>query len=221
MRANRDSLDILGISPAAARIIRYFLIRPDARPHGRELQRVLDLGGASLQRELQRLVELRALEKSEEGRRVHYRVVDGAPLWKAMRIFESASADPAPLLQDALADVPGLEAAFVFGSSASGQQRHDSDIDVLVVEDSEAADPRRLLARLAAVELLLQREVNPVRYTPGTLADRLGDPSHPAWGFVRQVLSGPKRWVAGTSSRIEPIAVAAGIDRDALAGAPA
>jgi len=218
MHATGDALEILGISPAAARIIRYFLLRPEARPHARGLQRMLGLGGASLQRELDRLVRLRALVREEEGRRAHYRVVDAAPIWKAMRIFVSTSEDPTPLLRDALVDVPGLKAAFVFGSMASGQQRDGSDIDVLVVEDPTPADTRQLLRRLAAVGLLLGREVNPVRYTPDALADRLGNPSHPAYAFVRQVLSGPKKWIAGTWFAIGPIAAAAGLDRHDLAG---
>jgi predicted nucleotidyltransferase len=217
MPASGDPLDILGIAPAAARIIRYFLVRPEARPHGRQLQRLLGLGGASLQRELGRLVRLRALAEEKQGRRIHYVVTDETPFWRAMGIIESAAEDPAPLLRDALADVPGIEAAFVFGSAAAGQQRDDSDIDVLVV-DSAVCDTKMLLRRLAGVGVLLGREVNPVRYSSGSLAERLGDPSHPARAFVRQVLSGPKAWVAGSASSIEPIAVAAGLDRDQLTG---
>ncbi len=214
-----DPLHILGISPAAARIIRYFLIRPDARPHGRELQRMLGLGGASLQRELDRMVQLGALQREVDGRRTHYRVVDEAPLWRAMRIFESTSQDPVPLLREALADVPGLLGAFVFGSTASGLHRDDSDIDVFVVEEPTTADPKTLLRRLAAVGLLVGREVNPVRYTPLALAHRLGDPSHPARAFVRQVLDGPKRWIAGHASALAPITAASGLRGADCAGA--
>jgi len=218
-RGEVDPLLILGISPAAARIIRYFLIRPDARPHGRELQRMLGLGGASLQRELDRMVQLGALQREVDGRRKHYRVVDEAPLWQAIRILASASEDPVPLLREALVDVPGLLGAFVFGSTASGLQRDDSDIDVFVVEEPTTADPKTLLRRLAAVGLLVGREVNPVRYTPLALAHRLGDPSHPARAFVREVLDGPKRWVAGEASAIAPIAAASGLRGDDFAGA--
>ncbi|HET9983407.1 MAG TPA: nucleotidyltransferase domain-containing protein [Longimicrobiales bacterium] len=220
MRTRGDALDVLGIAPAAARIIRYFLIRPDARPHSRDLQRSLGLGGASLQRELERMVELGALRKEREGRRTHYRAIEGAAIWTALRILEATSADPAPLLRNALVDVPGLHAAFIFGSAATGEQREDSDIDLLVVEEP-TADRKTLLRHFAEVGLLLGREVNAVRYTPQALADRLGDPTHPAWGFVREVLSGPKQWIAGTSSAIAPLTAAAGISTRDLVGAAA
>lgn len=220
MTTKGDTLDLLGISPAAARILRYFLIRPDARPHAREMKRTLELGGASLQREMERMVTLGALVREKDGARTCYAVVEDAGLWKAVRILESDSRDPGPLLRDALADVRGLEAAFVFGSTASGEEREGSDIDLFVVE-GPGVDRKKMLLQLAEVGLILEREVNTIRYTVATLAERLGDSAHPAWGFVRQVLSGPKLWVAGEPSAIEPLATAAGIKRTDFTGAAA
>jgi predicted nucleotidyltransferase len=212
-----DALGLLGIAPAAARILRYFLIRQGAEPHARELQRVLRLGGASLQRELERLLALGALERRRDGRRVHYRAVAESPVWRALSILEAASADPTELLRNALTDVPGVLAAFVFGSTASGTQRTDSDIDLFVVEDA-GVDRRKLMAQLAAVELLVGREVDAVRYTPQALGERLGDREHPAFAFVREVLLGPKRWVSGAAAVLTPLAAVAGVPPAALAG---
>ncbi|MFH1765484.1 MAG: nucleotidyltransferase domain-containing protein [Gemmatimonadota bacterium] len=217
MTTASNTLELLGLSPAAARIIRYFMIRPDARPHARALQRTLDLGGASLQRELHRMVKLGALQKEKEGRRLYYFAVEGAPIWTAMRILEGVSSNPGPLLRDALVDVSGLLAAFIFGSTATGEQHEDSDIDVLVVEEPKA-DKKTLYRNLAEVGILLGREVNAVRYTTQTLADRLGDPEHPAWGFVRQVLVGPKQWVVGEPSTLAPLAAASGLSKDEVVG---
>jgi predicted nucleotidyltransferase len=205
-----DALELLGISPAASRMFRYFLVRPDARPHARELQRLLRLGGASLERELERMLALGALRRREEGRRVVYEAIHDSPIWKALRVLAVGSADPVPFVEAALADVPGVRAAFIFGSTAEGTQKQHSDIDLFVLEDAEL-DRNRLLRQLAEVELLLEREVNPVRYTPQTLAERLGDPDHPAWQFIRNVLTGPKRWIAGAASSIAPLATAAGL----------
>jgi predicted nucleotidyltransferase len=214
-----DALDLLGIAPAAGRIVRYFLIRPAAEPHVRELQRVLGLGGASLQRELQRLSDLGAIERRQDGRRVRYGAIRESPVWKALAILTGASSDPTLLLRDAVTDVPGVLAAFVFGSTARGTEREDSDIDLFVVEDA-GVDRRRLLGQLAEVEQLVGREVHAVRYTPQALGERLGDASHPAARFVRDALLGPKRWIAGAASAIAPMAAAAGLPPAALAGGP-
>lgn len=216
----RDSLDLLGMPTAEARLIRYFLVRPDARPHLREIQRVLDLGGASVQRALSRLVALGALERTEEDGRTLYSVVQRSSVWRALRLLESETMDPTPLLREALIDVQGIEAAFVFGSMATGDIHDESDIDVLVVEHP-SMDRRELNRRTAEAGLLLGRQVNTVRYTPEGLAERLGNQSDPAWGFVHEVLRSPKKWVAGTEDAVVPLATAAGIPREELLGSAA
>ena len=211
-------LEGLGLSDAAARVLRYFLIRPNRTVHLRELQRALGLGGASVQRELQRLVNNLALHRRRNGRRVEYRAVLNSPVWQAVRILEATSADPTPLVRNAFADVRGIEAAFLFGSFARGTQRSDSDVDLFVVEAADV-DRKKLFRQLGEVELVLGREVNAVRYTQLSLAERLGRKQHPGSSFVIEALTGPKRWVAGRASTIAPIAISAGIRMPDLAKA--
>jgi predicted nucleotidyltransferase len=216
----RDPLELLGIPTAEARLIRYFLVRPEARPHLREIQRALDLGGASVQRALSRLVELGALERTEEVGRTRYSAAPRASVWRALRLLESETQDPTLLMRDALIDVRGIEAAFVFGSMATGRIDDESDVDLLVVEQP-SLDRRELNRRTAETGLLLGRQVNTVRYTPEALAERLGNKSDPAWGFVHEVLRAPKKWVAGAADALVPLAAAAGIPREELLGSAA
>jgi predicted nucleotidyltransferase len=215
VRPVQDALALLGIPGAEARLIRYFLVRPDATPHLREIQRALKLGGASVERALNRLVALGALIPSREEGRTRYSIAPEAPVWRALRILASQTDDPAQLVRDALVDVPGIIAAFVFGSTATGRTHNESDIDLLVVEDP-SLDRKALNRRTAEASLLLSRSVNTVRYTPEALAERLGDTSNPAWGFVHEVLRSPKSWVAGDPHQLLPLALAAGIPRDTL-----
>jgi len=205
-----DPFEALGVAPAAASIIRYYLLRPEARPHAREIQRVLGLGGASLQRELERLVSLGALVRSREGRRVKYAVGPNPQLWAAFNLMMGTTSDPVGLIRDALRDLPGVTAAFLFGSIALGTQRSDSDVDLFVLETPES-DRRTLLRQVVEAGFLLGREVNTLRYTEQSLAERLGDPSHPGAAFVRKVLAGPKRWVAGSPAPLIPLATASGL----------
>jgi predicted nucleotidyltransferase len=213
-----DPLAALGASPASARILRFFAVHPTAAVHGRALQRLLDLGSASVQREVDRLLAFGALERVEDGHRVCYRPVLESKLWAAVMLLLSDTRDLAGLLRDALCDVSGIEAAFVFGSCATGSARPDSDVDVFVVE-TPAVDRRALHRQLAQVGLVLNREVNAVRYTAQALGDRLGNAAHPAHRFTRAALDGPKLWVAGSADRLSPLAAAAGLSRSAERGA--
>jgi predicted nucleotidyltransferase len=208
-----DGFALLGLPRSQARIIRYFALRPDAAAHGRKLQRVLGIGAASLHRDLDRLVALGALTRSEDGRQIQYKAVPDARVWLALRTIIAATGDPSTLLRDALCDISGIEAAFVFGSTATGTRREDSDIDVLVVE-GPTLDRRSLFRRLAELGLLLATEVNAILYTPHTLAARLGNSHHPAGRFIRDLLEGPKQWVAGNPDALAPLAMAAGVSLD-------
>ncbi|MFH1764422.1 MAG: nucleotidyltransferase domain-containing protein [Gemmatimonadota bacterium] len=198
------------MAPAAASIIRYFLIRPEGCPHGREIQRVLGLGGASVQRELERLVSLGALARTQKGRRVHFAMGPNAQFWAALSLLVGITSDPTQLIQDALKGLSGVRAAFLFGSTAEGNQRDDSDVDLFVLEVPEA-DHRPLLRQVAAAASLLGREVNTLRYTDKSIADRLGDSSHPGATFIREVLEGPKQWLVGSPAPLLLLAAAAGI----------
>lgn len=164
------------------------------------------------------MLALGVLERLREGRLVRYSVVEDSRVWGAIRILASDGTDPTTLLRAALADVPGIQTAFVFGSTAEGTQREDSDIDILVLEDP-TVDRKKMLRQLGEVELLLRREVNAVCYTPQSLAQRLGDRQHPAWSFVRNVIRGPRRLLVGSLATIVALATAAGMDDATLVGA--
>ena len=215
--AAADAFEALGLSSALGRIIRFYMARPEERPHQRALQRALSLGSASVQRELDRLQRFGVIAVEQEGNRTTYAVDQDAPEWRALEELARTSGDPVPLVRDALVDVRGIQAAFVFGSVARGTQGEDSDVDLLVLEGPDF-DRKRFYRQLSEVSILLDREVNDVRYTPQDLGERLGDPSHPGWGFLQDVLTSDKIWVAGSPSALAPIAAAAGIARDTLAG---
>lgn len=201
-----NALALLGVSPSLSRIIRYFTIRPAAHPHLRLLQHELGLGSASVQRDLTRLAAAGVLRPSRDPkqRTVHYTLVPQR-FWEVARTLVAASEEPAELLREALRDVAGVEAAFLFGSSSTVTAQPESDIDVLVVGD--AVDPRALYRNLFEVGQVLDRQVNALRYTRTTLAERLASGAE----FPRNVLEGPKIWLAGDPGAIAPIATAAGV----------
>lgn len=206
-----DVLALLGVSHAAARLLRYFVLHPEARSHARFLHDEMGLSKASLHRDLSRLVALGALKRVVEGRLVLYAPIPLSKIWRGVRLILTDSTDTASVLRDALAGVPGLDAAFVFGSMATTTDvRPDSDVDLFVVE-TPAVDRRALHHQLVEAGMLLGREVNAIRYTPQSLAERLGDSGQAGAHFVREVLEGPKRWILGTAEALRPLATAAGI----------
>jgi predicted nucleotidyltransferase len=179
-----------------ARLVRYFAVNPEARPHVRALERATGLGPRSLQTELERLAALGVLVRQEEGGRVRYHLDEESPAWTPLRQLARHLSEPADVLPFALADVSGLEAAFIFGSHARGEARPDSDVDLFVV--GEELDEADLLRHTLEAGVLLDREVNVVTVTRAELSARMAEGRR----FFRDVLEGAKQWVHGSPTSL-------------------
>jgi predicted nucleotidyltransferase len=199
-----DLLSSALASGALAKLVGYFTVRPEDAPHMRALMRGTGLSARSLQLELRRLERLGLVEReaSQDGR-VRIRATASRAAWAPFRGLVRAYADPVDLLRLALADVPGVAAAFVFGSLARGTADDESDVDLCVLPEllSDASAPtlRRVLAqRTVEVSVAIGREVNPFVITASQFAERLAA----GRAFYENVMAGPKRWVIGTPKNL-------------------
>jgi predicted nucleotidyltransferase len=197
-----DQLPRVLASRALAYLILYFVVHPDATPHFRALQRATGISSRSLQHELARLQELGMLQSERDGRLVRFRRVADHPRWSALREMVREFAAPGAVLRIAIADVPGIEAAFIYGSCARGEMDERSDIDVFLIgEGLEETEPElALVAGTSEASVLLGHEVNVTRYTQQKLERRRHG------GFLRSVLAGPKEWLVGSDAVLNPTA---------------
>lgn len=189
-----ESLALVFASRAMADVVTYFVLHPDGTPHFRALQRITGVSSRSLQHELTRLRKLGMIERVEEGRLVRYRATAGHPRWSLFRSILREFGEPVHILRMAVRAVPGVEAAFIFGSCARGEMDADSDIDLFVLgETLEEPEPELALATGSLeASMLLRHEVNVTRFSRAKLSARKGG------GFLRSVLTGPKQWLVGT-----------------------
>jgi predicted nucleotidyltransferase len=193
----KDALSATLASGALARVVIDFAVHPEDASHGRQIQRRTGLTPRSLQTELARLESLGVVRRRPDGRLVRYELVDNNPRWRALRALVRELADPVDVVRNALADVPGIAAAFVFGSFARGDTREDSDVDVFIIDDAVPHDQRA--RRTIEAEILLGREVNVVEMTRDDVARRIKAGS----SFIRNVFAGPKLWLAGDEGDLD------------------
>lgn len=200
-----DPLSRVLASSALAQLILYFVLHPDAAPHFRGLQRATGVSSRSLQHELARLEALGMIRRERDGRLMRFRPVRDHPRWSVFRGLVREFAEPRTLLRTALVEVPGIEAAFIFGSCARGDMHAESDVDVFAFGDALRDRHTRLELSRGTLEasVLLNREVNVVRYTRDKLEARRED------GFLNAVLTGPKQWLMGDENVLRPGGVGA------------
>ena len=193
-----DELSSFIGSAARSRLLAHFVVHPDRCEHGRALERHTGLGKRSLQVELARLVKMGLVRRRAQGRRIVYVRDPDNPRWRAIDVLVGAYA-PADVLRDVLQDVPGVEAAFIFGSMARGDARPDSDIDLLIYGDSipNGAVGRALLDAAP----VLDRPVDAKRYN----RERFLRDARPGASFLPRALGGPKLWLIGSDAALPSI----------------
>ena len=179
-------VDILwGRSRVRRDLLTLFFARPGVTAHVRDLARQLGWSATIVGRELERLERAGIVRSERIGNVRRYSVNEESPLAPDVRSLVQKTVGVEAHLRAALAGLPGVEEAFLFGSYARGDERATSDIDLLVIGQ---VDQEELSERVVDVERDLGRDVNVVTYTREEI-DRLradGD------RFVSTVLDGPR-----------------------------
>ena len=138
-------------------LLTHYLVHPSARLYVRELAALLGVDPTNLSRELSRLEREGLFQSELRGKQKYYSLNRKYPLLKQVFSILRRTIGVAPTLSDALRKIPGMEAAYVYGSFAKGEADAVSDIDVLIIGAPPAPELAVVMSR---VEKLLHREVN-------------------------------------------------------------
>lgn len=150
-----------------------------------ELSATLGATRSSVHRELGRALAAGIIVRNERQRPHLHSAATESPAYRPLCELLELTVGVREQLRSALADVPGVVAASMHGSWASGRVRADSDIDVIVV----SAGQRRAVVRAArAVGRGVGREVDATVLRVEEFRDMLGD-GNP---FLTQILNGPR-----------------------------
>lgn len=152
------------------------LVQPERSWYVSELARRLGVPSSSLQRELRDLTGAGILKSHRQGRMVYYQANAQSPLFSDLRGLLLKTVGLVDVVADALRPLtPKISLAFIFGSIASGQERSDSDIDLMVIGD---VSPVELAVPLRHARKLLGREINPTVYSRIEFAKKRGARDH-------------------------------------------
>jgi predicted nucleotidyltransferase len=173
------------------------LLSPGRAFHVREVARLSATQPGTMVKELDRLCAAGLLEKRRVGNQVRFSANTFHPVYAELSSLLRKTVGLADVLADALEPLAGrIDAAFVFGSMASGGEHADSDVDLLVIGEasySEVSDA------LVAAQTTLNREVNAKVFAATEWRERVesGAP------FVKDVLAKPKIFVIGSEGALD------------------
>jgi predicted nucleotidyltransferase len=183
---------------ARAESLRLLFAEPGREVHLRDLARLAGLTPAAMQKELARLSEAGLVRSRRDGNRLYFRAETAHPIFPELRNLVVKTTGIAAELTRALAGLPGVGLAFVFGSVAAGTDKADSDVDVLILG---SVGLRRIAPALREISQRLDREINPHCLTPEEWRRKktAGDI------FTNRVLNEPKLWLKGGDDELEEL----------------
>ena len=157
-------------------ILSLLLPQPERRLYLREIVRLLGAGQGAVQRELAKLTGAGILTKEREGNLTYYQANRMSPVFDELRGLVEKTAGIAGSVRTALLPLAEtIERAFLFGSVARGEERAESDIDLMVIGDVSFVD---VITAISTLQESLGREINPTVFMPAEFAKRIEQGDH-------------------------------------------
>ncbi len=171
-----------------------FGLNPDEL-HIREISRRAQLSEASVRQELRNLKSMGLVRSRRDGNRLYYSAMQEHPLYADIQRIVLKTSGLVDVLREALVG-PGIDAAFIFGSIASGMETGHSDVDLMVLGDLAMRD---LSGRLSGVSEKVGREINPHVMTADEYFRRRKVNDH----FAVNVIGGPRWFIVGSEDELD------------------
>lgn len=181
------------------RVLGLLLLHPDQRYYLREIARLTGTAPGTLTRELSKLVEAGVLSVQKVGNQAHYSANRECPIFDELASILRKTSGLVDVLAEGLMPLAArIDAAFVFGSMASGKAGASSDVDLMVIGKMEFGE---VVQRLHPLQQVLGREINPKLYSRDEWQKLVAGKS----AFVREVLGKPKLFVIGNEQSLGAI----------------
>jgi len=153
--------------------------------HLRELARRTGLDPTGLGRELKNLELAGIVSVNQSGNQKEYILNPACPIHDELVMMILKTAGLADELRAALNPLRGnIIKAYIYGSFASGRQKFDSDVDLMVVGNVSL---KEVVKAVAETGRKLSREINPTVLKPDEYRDKLKDPG----SFPGRIEGGP------------------------------
>jgi predicted nucleotidyltransferase len=177
-------------SQVRAEIFRHLFDRQRASYHLRELQRRSKLAVGTMQKEIAHLMKLDLIVSKKDGNRLYFSANTEHPLYVDICNLVEKTAGVPQKLKKALEDLPSIECAFIFGSTAKEQTKAHSDIDLIIIG---TVGLRALTVRFKPLSMEIGREINPHVYAVEGWKEKVAKKDH----FLTTVLGEKRIFIIG------------------------
>ena len=158
------------------------------------------LGRGSVQRELEFLTRADIVRRSLRGRQVYFQANPDCPIYPELRSLVVKTSGVADVLRAALGHLADrIRTAFIYGSVARGDEKRNSDVDVMVIGEVSFAETSEALG---SAQQALGREVNASVYPPAEFRAKILAKQH----FLTTVFKNEKIFLIGDPRELARLA---------------
>ena len=196
MKTTASISDLLFPNQYRRKVLGLLLMRPDQQIHLRELARVIGAAPGTLKKELDALCGVGLLRAERVGNQVRFCANTAHPVFPELQALIRKTIGLVDALRLSLAPLAGrIDAAFVFGSMASGTESAGSDIDLMVVGDAGFAE---IVDATYAAQAALGREINPKVMSASEWQAKKAERN----AFLQDVLNKPRIMLIGDADAL-------------------
>ena len=196
MKTTASISELLFPNQYRRKVLGLLLMRPDQQIHLRELARVIGAAPGTLKKELDALCEAGLLRAERVGNQVRFCANTAHPVFPELQALIRKTIGLVDALRLSLAPLAGrIDAAFVFGSMASGTESAGSDIDLMVVGDAGFAE---IVDATYAAQATLGREINPKVMSASEWQAKKAERN----AFLQDVLNKPRIMLIGDADAL-------------------
>lgn len=149
-------------SQVTRKVLNYFFLNQGAKAYTNQLARLLELDPKNLDRKLKEFEHLGLLKSEFSGKQRYFHLNTHFPLLREYRNVFLKTHGLEEELKATLKKLPGLNAAYLFGSYAKDRLDAASDLDLLLIGDHS---PLAAQKAILPVQRDIQREINIVDMT--------------------------------------------------------
>ena len=196
MKTTASISDLLFPNQYRRKVLGLLLMRPDQQIHLRELARVIGAAPGTLKKELDALCGVGLLRAERVGNQVRFCANTAHPVFPELQALIRKTIGLVDALRLSLAPLAGrIDAAFVFGSMASGTESAGSDIDLMVVGDAGFAE---VVDATYEAQAALGREINPKVMSASEWQAKKAERN----AFLQDVLNKPRIMLIGDADAL-------------------
>ncbi|OGO18907.1 MAG: hypothetical protein A2Z14_11180 [Chloroflexi bacterium RBG_16_48_8] len=188
-------LEKLFSSRVRVRLMKLFILHPDGHYHARELSRQVDANYSAIWKELKNLEQVGLLISETMMNRKVYRLNSAFPILPELRSILLKTVGAGDRIRQALGDLEGIEAAFIYGSFAGGEPDMHSDLDLMIIGEIDLSE---LSSSIAAMEEHLARPINYIIYSQEEWKSKVEERDP----LILNVLKGDKIMLIGSADEL-------------------